>query len=227
MNKSISTSLSEIVLAGIFLVSVYPLSGQAEPKEAQPQFLFPDFHDSRILLKSGKTQNSKMNYNSLTETMVYMSGSDIYDLTNPGQVDTVFIQNRKFIPVGKAFYEVIKGGDMPLYCQAKSELKPVGKDAGYGSKSHTSAITSWANISTSGANYNLKIPPDYVVNTRFIYWINRTISFETERQFLKLFPENAEELKAYIKKNRLKFEKQDHVIEMVRYCSELISEKNK
>jgi len=225
MKKSIKTCLYIILLTCFFAGSTGFLSGQSEGQEPQPQFLFQAFHDSKVLLKSGKVQNLKMNYNSLTETMVYISGSDIYDLTNPGQVDTVFIQNRKFIPVGKAFYEVLKGGDMPLYCQTKSELKPVGRDAGYGSKSLTSSITSWANISTSGANYNLKIPPDYVVDTRFIYWINKTISFETERQFLKLFPEEAEELKAYIKKNRLKFEKQDHVIEMVRYCSELINKK--
>ncbi len=227
MEKSIKACINIILWTFFVACNTGLLSGQGEVQEAQPQFLFPAFHDSKVLMSSGKVQNLEMNYNSLTETMVYMSGSDIYDLANPGQVDTVFIQARKFIPVGKAFYEVIKGGDMPLYCQAKSELKPVGKDAGYGSKSHTSAITSWANISTSGANYNLKIPSDYVVNTRYIYWINKTISFETERQFLKLFPENADELKAYIKKNRLKFEKQDHVIEIVRYCSELISGKNK
>ncbi|HOU02348.1 MAG: hypothetical protein GT600_13240 [Bacteroidales bacterium] len=225
MKKSIKTYLNIILWTCFVAGNTGFLSGQGEAREPQPQFLFPAFHDSKVLMKTGKVQNLLMNYNSLTETMVYMSGSDIYDMVNPGQVDTVFIQNRKFIPVGKAFYEVLKGGDMPLYCQTKSELKPVGRDAGYGSKSLTSAITSYANISSSGTNYNLKIPPDYVVDTKLIYWINKTISFETERQFLKLFPENAEELKAYIKKNRLKFENQDHVIEMVRYCSELISKK--
>lgn len=225
MKKSIKACLNIILWTCCISGNTGLLSGQGEVQEPQPQFLFPAFHDSKILLKSGKVQNLKMNYNSLTETMVFMSGSDIYDLTNPGQVDTVFIQNRKFIPVGKVFYEVLKGGDMPLYCQTKSEIKPVGKDAGYGGKSLTSSITSWANISTSGANYNLKIPSEYVVNTRPIYWIDKSISFETERQFLKLFPEKAEELKAYIKKNRLKFEKPDHVIEMVSYCSELINKK--
>jgi hypothetical protein len=219
MKRSIKARFRITLWTCIIAVNTGFLSGQ----EQQPQFLFPSFHDSKVLLKSGKVQNLKMNYNSLTETMIYMSDSDIYDLTNPGQVDTVFIQNRKFIPVGKAFYEVLKAEVMPLYCQTKSELKPVGKDAGYGSKSLTSAITSYANISSSGANYNLKIPPEYEVSTRVIYWINKTISFETERQFLKLFPEVAEELKAYIKKNRLKFEKQDHVIEMVSYCAELIN----
>jgi hypothetical protein len=223
MKRTVKASLRLILWTCLIAGNTGSLPGQGESQESQPQFLFPAFYDSKVLMSSGEVKNLKMNYNSLSETMVYMSGNDIYDLTNPGIVDTVFIQNRKFIPVGKAFYEVLKGGVMPLYCQTKSELKPVGRDAGYGSKSLTSAITSYANISSSGANYNLKIPPDYVVDTRFIYWINKTISFETERQFLKLFPEKAEELKAYIKKNRLKFEKPDHVIEMVSYCAELIN----
>lgn len=227
MNKSIRVSLSEIVLAGIFAVFAYPLSGQAEPMEAQPQFLFKDFHDSRILLKSGKIQNSKMNYNTITETMVFISDNNIYDLANPGMVDTVYILDRKFIPAGKAFYEFLKGGDLTLYCQVKSDLKPVGKDAGYGTKSHTVAITTYSSITSSGTNYNLKLPPDYTIDTRYIYWIDKTDSFETERQFLKLFPEESDALKAHIKRNRLKFDNQEHVIEIVRYCSGIISGKSK
>ncbi len=226
MKRSIRTYLLSVVLAGIFFGTTVTLSGQMDVIESQPQFLFPDFRDSRILIKSGKIQNLKMNYNTLSGTMVYVSDNNIYDLTSLGIVDTIFIQDRKFVPVGKAFLEVLKGGDLSLYCQVKSDLQPVGKDAGYGSKSQASATTTYSNISTSGANYNLKIPPDYIINTRTIYWINKADNFETERQLLKLFSEQAEALKAYIRKNRLKFDNCEHVIEMVRYCAELIAEKN-
>jgi hypothetical protein len=47
------------------------------------------------------------------------------------------------------------------------------------------------------------------------------VSFENEKQFLKLFPEKSDQLKSYIKENRLKFEKQEHLIKLVKYCSSL------
>jgi hypothetical protein len=162
-----------------------------------------------------------MNYNSLTESMVYIRGSNHLELTNPEIVDTVFIQGSKFIPVKGAFYEVLDRGDMPLFLQVKSDLKPVGKDAGYGSTSHTSATTTYSSYNASGLNYNLKLPPDYTVETSYIYWINKTVSFETERQFLKLFPEKADELKAFIKKNRYKFDNKEDIIAVVKYCAGL------
>ena len=126
MNKSIRVSLSEIVLAGIFAVFAYPLSGQAEPMEAHPQFLFKDFNDSKILLKSGKIQNSKLNYNTITETMVFISDNDIYDLTNPGIVDTVYILTASLFRQAKLF-EFLKGGDLTLSARLKVILSPLGK----------------------------------------------------------------------------------------------------
>lgn len=197
------------------------LYGQPELNSKTPQFLFSDFTESKVLMKSGKIQNSLMNYNTVTETMVYFDRNNYYDLTNPELVDTVFIHGSKFIPVNGAFYEILGGGNMPLFLQTKSNLKHVGKEAGYGSTSQTSATTTYSSISSSGHYYNLSIPPDYTIETTNIYWINKTLSFKTERQFLKLFPAKADVLKDYIKKNRFKFENREHVIEIVKYCSDL------
>jgi hypothetical protein len=209
-----------LILIFLVLAHVY-LAGQREAEGETPQLVFPEFTQARILMKSGQVQTQMMNYNSITETMVYIRGNNHYELTNPEIVDTVFMQGSKFIPVKGAFYEVLDRGDMPLFLQVKSELKPVGKDAGYGSTSHTSATTTYSSYSASGLNYNLKLPPDYTVETSYIYWINKTVSFETERQFLKLFPEKEDELKAFIKKNRYKFDNKESIIAVVKYCAGL------
>jgi len=210
------------IIVIVFLTGLPVLiSGQTGLGNDMPQYLFRNFSESKVLMKSGKIQNSLMNYNTVTETMVYFDRNNYYDLTNPEIVDTVFIHGSKFIPVNGAFYEILDGGNMPLFLQTKSDLKPVGKEAGYGSTSQTSATTTYSSISSSGHNYNLSIPPDYTIETANIYWINKTLSFKTERQFLKLFPGKADILKDYIKKNRFKFENREHVIDIVKYCSDL------
>ena len=215
------------VLFSIIIITFFTglpvfLSGQTDQESEAPQYLFRNFTESKVLMKSGKVQNAILNYNTITGTMVYIERNDYYDMTNSEIVDTVFIQGSKFIPVKGAFYEVLTKGNMPLYRQVKSDLKPVGKEAGYGSKSQTSATTSFSSYSSStGPNYNLKIPSDYEIETTVIYWLNKSVSFTTERQFLKLFPEKADDIKSYIKKNRLKFENKEDVIEIVKQCSDL------
>lgn len=204
-----------------YALSFNALKGQTAQEDSPAQYLLRSFTDSKVLMTSGRVENMKMNYNTLTETMVYLKNGDFYDITNSRLIDTVYLGTRKFIPEGKAFYEYLERADMPLFCQVKSILKPVGKDAGYGSVSHTSATTSYSHISSAGGNFNLKLPPDNTLNTTSIYWINKTSDFSTRQQFLKLFPEKSDELKKYIKKNRIKFDNTDDIIKVVNYCSGL------
>ncbi len=58
-------------------------------------------------MKGGKTNTATMNYNTVTEKMVFISNDKYYDLTNPETVDTVILNGCKFVPVGKSFYEVL------------------------------------------------------------------------------------------------------------------------
>jgi len=47
------------------------------------------------------------------------------------------------------------------------------------------------------------------------------LSFTNEKQYLKLFPDKAEGIKEFIKKNRLKFDNYEDLIQIVRYSGGL------
>ena len=47
-------------------------------------------------------------------------------------IDTVYIQNRKFIPEGKVFYEVATNTPVALFIQHKSDIIPPGNNTGFG-----------------------------------------------------------------------------------------------
>jgi len=54
-------------------------------------------------------------------------------------VDTVYLNDSKFVPEGKIFYEVLLSGPIDLFIQNKGDLMPAGKPVGYGE--HHSLLT--------------------------------------------------------------------------------------
>jgi hypothetical protein len=178
-----------------------------------------------MLLKNDSTKRMILNYNIVSELMVYEKDGKYYDLMNPDIVDTVYMNKRKFIPVGKIFHEVLfHGNNLILSMQHKGQLIEGGKTAGYGGTSQTSAIKTYSTLASSGINYNLEIPDNSEVRSEFIYWIRKSdgkFSFTSEKQFLKIFPDKEKELKLYLKDQKIRMHRPEDVVRLVRYSDEL------
>lgn len=200
------------------------LSGQSNKPGQVPQYLFSNFSSCKVILKGGQIQNTMMNYNMVSERMVYLQDEQYYDLMNPEMVDTVYLHQKKFVPFGKTFFELLQNRPVALFIQHKGELEEAGKPSGYGGTSKTAAANYLSNINQSKMSYNLAIPEDYTVRVSTIYWIrkdDKMLDFQNEKQFLKLYPDKSDLIKAFIKKNRLKIERPEDLIQIVNYCSAL------
>ncbi len=200
------------------------LISQTTSDGSMPQYYFQDFAEAKIIMKNGQVQTPTLNYNTVTEKMVFIRDGKYYDIANPEMVDTVIIRDVKFVPVGKAFYEVLIGTEPALLFQYKGEVLPAGKPVGYGGTSQLAASTYLSSVDLSGGRYNLPLPSDYIVKTEPKYWIRKDggmVSFINEKQFLGLFPEKSDKLRDFIKKNRIKIDRIEHVIKLVNYCSSL------
>lgn len=191
---------------------------------AMPQYLFTEFKASRVLMKAGQTQTPEMNYNVVTEKMVFVRDKKYYDLTNPEMVDTIYLQDGKFVPVGKAFYEFLVKGKNDLFAEHKGDLLPAGKPAGYGGTSQLASSDYLSSVQLSGRQYNLPLPPEYLIKQSDVYWIRtgeELSSFINEKQFLKLFPAESVKLKSFIKENRIRFDRPEHLVKLVKYLNSL------
>ncbi len=198
------------------------IMGQDEGVTSLPQFLLPEFTEGTIRLKNGQTRSLPLNYNLLTERMVYMQDGKPYDLIGVETIDTIRIQEWCFIPVGRNFYELAVKDRITLLIQHRGSLIPPGKPAPYGGVSHTSATTSYSSINVDGATYNLKMPSDFSVSVNPVFWIRidyQMYSFTKQSQFLKIFPGRENELKSFIKKNKIKFDKKEHLVRLIQYCN--------
>jgi len=213
-----------IVLVTVFNLISAALVCQTTSDGLMPQYYFQDFTTARVIMKNGQIQTASMNYNTVTEKMVFTRDENYYDIANPGMVDTVIIQDIRFIPAGKGFYEVLKSGDPSLFIQFKGELLPAGKPVGYGGTSQLAASVYLSSVDLSSGRYNLPLPSDYIVKITPVYWIRKDsewFSFSNEKQFLNLFPEKADRLKPFIKKNRIKFDRKEQITKLFKYCNSL------
>lgn len=196
------------------------VTGQETRTGPKPQYLFTDFNQSKLKMKDSNIKTAVMNYNTVTGCMVFVRDDEYYDLLNPEMVDTIYLNDRLFIPIGKAFYEVLQSGPVSLFIQHKGEVIPPGKPAAFGGTSQTSSSDYATTINLAGGQYNLPLPNDFKVRLTTIYWIrknNEWLDFTNEKQFLKLFPEKKDQLKNFIKENRFKMNNAEHVKKIVDY----------
>jgi hypothetical protein len=214
-------------LSILFLVYsdfVMPVNAQITSEGPSAQFLYSDFTDSKVIMKNGQINSLRLNFNTLTERMVYQKDDILYDISNPEMTDTVFLHQSKFIPLEKSFYEVLLNAPVPFYVQYKGTLLPPGTPAGYGGNSQVSNTKLQSSFETSQGNFNLDLPSDYKVRIDLIYWIKiygKMISFTIERQFLKLYPSKESELKQFIKQNRIKFDKSSDIKKLAEYFNNI------
>ena len=213
------------IITIVLLFIILPLKAQTTADGSTPQFLFPGFTKGQVKMKNGKSQYTLLNYNTVSEKVVYEKDGVLYDLINLETIDTIFIQKSKFVPVGKICHEVLLNAPIALFVQHKGEILPPGTPAAYGGTSQVSNTKLMSSVQLSSGYYNLKLPADYVVNPGPVYWIRKDssmYSFINERQFLKIFPDKEGEFKQFIKKNRIKFDKLSNLVKLAEYCNELI-----
>ena len=209
----------------LFIVIIpVTLLAQSGSKGEMPQYLFPEFNKCEILFKDGQINTQVMNYNTVTEKIVYEQDGNYYDLLSTILIDTVYIQNCKFISSGKIFYEVLLSGKIPLFLQNKSDLLPAGKPVGYGGTSQGAISYYMSKHELSPEYINMQIPPDVTVKASPVYWVleqGEMLSFINKKQFIALFTEIENEIKDFIKENRIHFDKRDDVMTLVKYINGL------
>ena len=204
------------------LLTISPgLSARQDNEKVLLQYLFPEFTKGSVKLKNGSVREAMMNYNLVSEKMVFEQNGKFLDMINTETIDTVYLQNKKFIPSDQIFVEVVLSGKIPFFIQYKADIQLPGKPAGYGGTSQTSATESITTLHTQGGTYNLKLPDDYTVKPYSVYWVlvnGKMGKFLNERQFLKIFSDKQAEIKQFIKVNKIKFEKRDDLIRLIVFC---------
>jgi hypothetical protein len=217
--------IRQAIIAMALLVFIIPVKAQTPDSLVNlPNLLFPKFSWGIVKLKAGDKNKAMLNYNTVTQELVFMQKKDFLVLDNPQDIDTVYLWNKIFIPFERAFFELAVMAPVSLFIQHKSYVVQPGVPTGFGATSQTAGPTSVSRIYGARGPIDLKLPKDYKVVDDTEYWIKKEGSmdnFDTKKQFLKIFPDKKDELDKFIKQHDIDFENPAKVVELVVYCNEL------
>ena len=229
-----------ILISGLIFISSY-----AQPKFQEiTHYLFPEFTQGVVLMKDGGKNETLLNYNSLTEEMIFENKGYKLAIAQKefARIDTVYIKDRKFIVLNDQFVEllyqsnsikdrkIIELNDQfveylfhskwDLYVEHKCDVKNPGKPAGYGGTSNTTAVKSYSSFYSKGIFYELKLPEGYETKPYTYYWLKKHgefNKFENMKELKKLFKDKEDIFKAYVKKHSVKYNNQESIIQLIEY----------
>lgn len=220
MNIKLSSCVScFFMIFQVFCISTFCQIAKEGPGA---QYLNENFIPAKVKMKNGEILNSSMNYNTVTEKMVFMRDGQLYDLIT-NTVDTVLMGEQIFVPSGNACYELLLTDSVSLFARHTGKLLDKGNPAGYGGTSQVSASSYQSTVDLSTGTHNLPLPSRYYVEETTEYRLrngDEWVSFSNEKEFLKLYPERNAQLKDYIKQNKLKINRIDHVIQLIRFLND-------
>jgi hypothetical protein len=185
-------------------------------------YIFPEFTQGVVLMKTGIQSNALLNYNTLSEEMIFEHEGKKLAIAKEEMelVDTIFIKGRKFFELNNIFVELINHSIFDLYAEHKCELNFLGKPAAYGGTSQTSASNSAAFFYSGGSFYELKLPEHYETNPYTYYWLKKNGDlkrFINMTQLMKLFKNKKELFKTYVKMHIVKYENEEGIIQLINY----------
>ncbi|OFX52405.1 MAG: hypothetical protein A2066_21655 [Bacteroidetes bacterium GWB2_41_8] len=211
--------MKRVYYALIFSLLALVCSSQVKVVELT-HYLFPEFTSGVVLMKSGEKNEALLNYNSLTEEMIFDNRGVKLAIGQLELVDTVYIGSRKFFLLNNKFVELIYKSKSELYAEYKCTVKDPGKPAAYGGTSQTSATTTYSSYFTGGQVYDLKLPEGYETKPFTHFWLKKDgkiNKFLTVRQLAKLYAEKENLLKAYQKTNDVKYDDQESILGLIRF----------
>jgi hypothetical protein len=186
-------------------------------------YLLPEFTQGVILMKAGERKAALLNYNSLTEEMIFVDKGQKKAIGRGEMqlVDTIYIEDRKFVVQDEKFIELVYHSKWDLYVEHKCQVEEPGKPAGYGGSSKTGASTSISSLYTQGkVVYDLKLPDDYKTIPYSIYWLKKSgelHQFLNMRELKKLYGDKKDLYKEYLKNNHVKYQDQEGIIQFIEY----------
>lgn len=189
-------------------------------------YILPEFVNATVLQKGGATVQAQMNYNMVTQEMMFTKDGANLVLDNYDNVDTIYLGNRKFVPARQIFLEKLTNGKVPLYLQNKGKALLVGAVTAANS-SNNSAIGGL--VGTKGVkgdakitSYALTLPDGYQFSPEPEYWLQKDGAFaqaNTVKKIAKFFPGKEEFINNFIRQNNISLTKTDDMIKLIEFCN--------
>ncbi len=221
IHSIIAVVMKRILVFSLFNLILFSSWSQSRGIELS-HYIFPEFTKGTVLMKSGQQLQALMNYNTLSEEMIFEDKGMKLAISKEEKekVDTVYIAERKFFVLDGCFVELLYRSGYELYAEHRCDVKYPGKPAGYGGTSETTSVSTYSGVYSGGILYELKLPDDFKINPYLIYLLKKDgeiKKFYNLKQLNKIFSDRKDRLKEYISSNKTDYNDMESVIRLIRY----------
>ena len=214
--------MSRYLIGVLNLMFLFSLSAESQEdlKFNSELFVFPDFSIGVVRMKNNEKINLALNYNIVTGKMVFKQKNQIFDMVNYDKVDTVYIQQRKFVPFENVFYEVLDKGPVVLFIQHRGRIKQPPKPAAYGGTSEVSSSKYINNLQMGAEVYRRSSEAPLIVESDPEFWIRKDekMYLVTNRNgLLKIFSDRKTELREFLTRRKIDTRNPVHLKSVIEY----------
>ncbi len=208
----------------VMLISFLLSNSYAQKKRVEIyHYVFPEFVKGTVLMKSGLKNEAMLNYNALTEEMIFDKNGKKLAMGLLSEIDTVYIDGRKFFPFQNKFVELLYHNKLDLYALYQANILDPGKPAAYGGTSQTSSTTSYSSILSGGQAYELELPQGTETQASMQYWLKKDgelTQFLNLRQLSKQFDNKAAQFKKYVKDNKVDYDDPASMVGLIKFLEQ-------
>lgn len=210
----------------ILLVAITGQVWAQEENDAR-RFFFKNFQDTYVYYKDGRSFCVPANYDLVKGSFVFIdkeNGNTLKLFGEQDKIGSVKVGNRVFLATPYGPTEVIQAD--PLFeVYYKPRLREATKAGGYGTESSASATRSMSHLVQDGPTNYLEKSDGSVAEVTKVYTIKvgkKEKQFSNEKQFLKIYPKQAEALQKYITEQQTDFDTIMQVLSLCNYAQSLL-----
>ncbi len=191
----------------------------------QERYRYPQFAPGKVYFRNNTFSAFKMNYSYLVGEMHFIQSKDTLVVVNKKDIKYITIEQDTFF-YDKVYMELIsQKGPVMVSLNEYIKLKEVQKKDPYGTASSGSSTQSYGSLPTDGKFYKLTANEDMVFQRVRDYYVSTAASgFEpyNKKGVFKLFPQNEDEIKSYLKSNDIDFKSREDLIKLAGYIQTIM-----
>jgi len=216
VNFSLFSQKDELttVKAGTKILDCFPIS---------ERYLYPEFTSGRVAFKNNLYSDRHLNYNYLLGEMEFIQVHDTLSIINKKDIKYISIAQDTFY-YEKGFIKQLSGPGLRLGLKEFIELKEIQNKDSYGIASSGAATTSYGSMPLDGNFYKLTANKDMIFQrTRQFYLALPGSDFVlvNRKNLMGMFPSKEDEIKSYLKANKVKFDSKDDILKLTDFLKTL------
>lgn len=211
------------------IIKINALNQSAEVYKSE--YMYPVFSSGKIIFTDAAIAEAKMNFNRLSNQMLFLTpAGDTLALAHPETVSKVLIDADTFCFFENVFIQQMTHNRDAPNLFVKQNLKYIGKEkkGAYGTYSTVSSSNSNSTFTNDDQiTKNLSVDENAIYELRAEYYFSDSLNnfFPARKSNLyKMFPQQENRIKTYIKANKIDFDKKADLLQLVLYIQSLKQE---